>query len=131
MANKTPRSKPASSRRIPDAMTDARFEHPSVCFYHFSESSKGLEDVPHAFFVRVVRQCKLLASMSWEQVYAHKGLGWDEVPTSSMKWRIPSSMIRESLNHFKISRRERVWGYREGNAFQIVWFDPNHEVTPD
>ncbi len=130
MAHKTPRSKPAPFGRIPNSMTDAAIERPSVCFYHFSEAPKGLEDVPHDFFVRMIRQCKMMASMTWDQIHVHKGLGWDEVPSSTMKWRIPAALTRETLNHIKVCKRGRVWGYRDGNTFQIVWLDPNHEVTP-
>lgn len=130
MANKTPRSKPAPFGRIPDAMTDAFVKRPSICFYHFSESHKGLEDASHDFLVRMIRQFKIMASMTWEQIYAHKGLGWDEVPSHAMKWRIPTALTRETLNHIKISKRGRIWGYRERDTFHVVWLDPNHEVTP-
>lgn len=130
MVNKASRSKPAPHGRIPGAMTEAHIDRLSVCFYHFNESAKGLEDVPHDFFIRMIRQFKMMASMTWDQIYAHKGLGWDEVPSSAMKWRIPIPTPRERLHHIRVSKRGRVWGYREGDTFYVVWLDPNHEVTP-
>ena len=79
----------------------------------------------------MVRKCKMLAGMDWDEIYRHPGIGWDEVHESSMKRKIPSTVERETLHHIKVSKKGRIWGYRDGNTFYVVWLDPNHEVTPE
>ncbi|MFP3340192.1 hypothetical protein R0J91_19595, partial [Micrococcus sp. SIMBA_131] len=74
---------------------------------------------------------KVLGNLSWNEITKHKGLGWDRVPEKNMKYRIPESLNKKELYHLKISRKARVWGYREGDAFHLVWFDPDHQVTPE
>jgi hypothetical protein len=26
--------------------------------------------------------------------------------------------------------RERLWGFRRGSVFHVVWWDPDHKVCP-
>lgn len=104
---------------------------PSLCFFDYEETVMVLKDIPHDFFRHTIRQCKLLSSLTWNEIYRHDGLGWDEVPESNMKFKIPSRINRKELHHIKVSRRGRIWGYREGNSFHVVWFDPDHQVTPE
>lgn len=125
-------NKPKKSSRLPtEASSVDHIPRPSVCFYHLDESVIALNRIDSSFFAQMIRQCKLLASMTWEEIYRHKGLGWDEVEEVNMKFRIPAGVKRDRLHHIKISKKGRMWGYREGNTFHVVWLDPNHEVTPE
>ena len=36
----------------------------------------------------------------------------------------------ENLFSLRLSGRERVWGHREGETFQVLWWDPEHLVCP-
>jgi hypothetical protein len=36
----------------------------------------------------------------------------------------------ESLISLRLSGRERVWGWRQGTALLLLWWDPEHRVCP-
>jgi hypothetical protein len=36
----------------------------------------------------------------------------------------------QDLVSFALTGTQRLWGVRLGNVFQILWWDPNHEVYP-
>lgn len=36
----------------------------------------------------------------------------------------------EALHRLRLGGRPRLWGILIGNIFQILWFDPNHEICP-
>lgn len=118
--------------KIPDKATEIRIKHrPSICFHHMMDTVAKLEDLSKEWIVMMLKQFKVFGGMTWEEVYRYKGLGWDSVPQHSMKYPIPKSLGLDSLNHIKVSGKSRVWGFREGDAFQLVWYDPEHKVTPE
>lgn len=36
----------------------------------------------------------------------------------------------EELYTLRLAGRQRIWGIRECNTFQLLWWDPNHQVCP-
>ena len=36
----------------------------------------------------------------------------------------------ESLYRFRIQGTVRLWGFRTGDVFRILWYDPDHQVSP-
>ena len=36
----------------------------------------------------------------------------------------------DELFHFRLSGKERLWGFRNSNYFYIIWWDPYHEICP-
>ena len=36
----------------------------------------------------------------------------------------------DQLFRFRLSARQRLWGKRAGHIFQILWWDPEHEIYP-
>lgn len=36
----------------------------------------------------------------------------------------------EIIYRFRLGNRQRLWGFREVANFEILWFDPNHEIYP-
>lgn len=34
----------------------------------------------------------------------------------------------DTLARFSVQGLPRVWGFRRGNAFCVLWYDPKHEV---
>jgi hypothetical protein len=35
-----------------------------------------------------------------------------------------------NIFRFRVDGTTRLWGFRQGRIFHIVWWDPNHEVCP-
>ena len=36
----------------------------------------------------------------------------------------------EQIYSLRLSNKERIWGIRECNVFQLLWWDPQHQVCP-
>ena len=36
----------------------------------------------------------------------------------------------ETLFRFRLSGEKRLWGFRVGTTFHVIWWDPGHEVCP-
>lgn len=120
------------SGRIPSKATEVKERpRPSVCYHYMSDTVVALDELNQEFIVQMLKQFKVLGGISWDDISQYKGLGWDSIPQHRMKYTIPKSLNRDDLYHIKVSKKGRVWGYREGNSFHLVWFDPNHKVTPE
>ncbi|PWK14932.1 MAG6450 family protein [Tumebacillus permanentifrigoris] len=104
---------------------------PSVGWELLDETVVALTDVEREFFQTMVKTLKILCSLPWTDVSSYKGLGLDRVPESSMKFPIPAKLNKDHLYHIKVSRGGRLWGYRDGDVFELVWLDPLHRVTPE
>jgi hypothetical protein len=35
-----------------------------------------------------------------------------------------------TISALRISGERRLWGFRVGNIFHVIWWDPHHEVWP-
>jgi hypothetical protein len=118
--------------RIPESAVEVKYEKRSaVCFHHMMDTVEPLEHLSKEWIVQMLKQFKVLGGISWDEIAKYGGLGWDCVPQHRMKYQIPKSLGRTELYHIKISGKSRVWGFREGDSFQLVWFDPEHKVTPE
>lgn len=104
---------------------------PFVGWGQLDETVVALTDVGREFFQMMIKTLKIFCSLPLTDVSSYKGLGWDRVPESSMKFPIPAKLNQDQLYHIKVSRGGRLWGYRDGDVFEIVWFDPLHQVTPE
>jgi hypothetical protein len=41
-----------------------------------------------------------------------------------------SERFNETMFRFRLSGEQRLWGFRNGRVFHIVWWDPDHQVYP-
>ncbi|QJC52765.1 hypothetical protein HGI30_15130 [Paenibacillus albicereus] len=120
----------SGGRKISDKAIEVKtVSRPSICFHDMNDSVYRLSDIDKYGFELMLKQFKIMGSMTWNEIYSHKGFKWEEIPERSMKYAIPKSLNRTSLFHVKVSGKFRVWGYREDNVFHLVWIDPNHDVT--
>jgi hypothetical protein len=46
-----------------------------------------------------------------------------------MKRKLPER-FDETMFRFRLSGEQRLWGFRKGNVFHVVWWDPEHNVYP-
>lgn len=44
--------------------------------------------------------------------------------------RIQEKEDCEKVFRFRLSGKSRLWGFRSGHEFRVLWFDPDHEVYP-
>lgn len=55
---------------------------------------------------------------------------WDASALADLEKHCLSEIFGETLFRFRLSGVKRLWGYREGATFHVVWWDPNHKVYP-
>ena len=65
---------------------------------------------------------------TWEQIIqapGDKGLGYKHISSVSPPEHVsPDRKIHEA----RVCRTKRVFGYREDNVFNIIWFDRTHDI---
>jgi hypothetical protein len=43
---------------------------------------------------------------------------------------IPEDWLGEDLTSIRIAGAERIWGFKNGKYFFLLWWDPDHTVYP-
>jgi hypothetical protein len=46
-----------------------------------------------------------------------------------MKRKLPDK-FDDTMFRFRLSGEQRLWGFRNGHVFHVVWWDPDHKVYP-
>lgn len=101
------------------------FSFSSTCkqLYQLSSLQKDELDV-------LINSLQIMSKLSWKEVLKHSGLRY-KGPIEHYNGKLPEWLDDDvELFEFRFSRRGRVFGYRTGQIFNIIWFDRNHEVNP-
>lgn len=103
----------------------------SVSFIHAEPggdrclSRCGGDDIRH-----VVDCLRQLCSLSWTQVYSHKGLGWGVIPDTSLAFTRPQSVDKAlPICEVRFSGKGRIFGVTRQSVYHVLWFDPGHDGT--
>jgi hypothetical protein len=56
----------------------------------------------------------------------------EELPNTDARKRLETLKLADQtrISRFSLSGKERLYGFRLGNVFHIVWWDPQHEIWP-
>ena len=73
--------------------------------------------------VQVVDGLQRLRGMEWTAVYASKGLNWEQ-----LHYEAPNG---SRVYSFRLSRKARGVGYREGDFLRVVSLHPDHDSAHD
>ena len=111
---------------IPD---ESRHEYPVFSFLHVCERHCLLSEWQGQELIELVNAFKKMESVKWNQLFDHPGLNYEKIHKYS-KPPPPQVSPDVTVYGFRVSEKKRVFGYRAGNVFRILWFDRNHEVTP-
>lgn len=69
--------------------------------------------------------------MTWGQIIQAPsgGMGTEPIPQNQIIPPIPPHITPDiTLLSWRFGQGARMVGYREGEAFHVVWVDPNHHV---
>jgi hypothetical protein len=116
------------------------FDHADVTFsgdYGFHQNPECSHDIL-ALVLDVSKKTwnELLAEMSYSGRSAHKKHHSQPIATleNDAKQRIADRKLDEvfgdDIFRFRDGNKKRLWGFREGKDFYILWWDPNHLVYP-
>ena len=101
------------------------FSFDSTCKNHFqlNELTKGELD-------QLIDSLRIMSSLSWAEVKKYKGLRF-KGPLEHYNATLPEWLDRDvDVFEFAFSKRGRVFGYKSGRIFHIIWFDRNHDLYP-
>lgn len=54
----------------------------------------------------------------------------DDIVTEAQSRMVEIEKFEDQIFRFRLGNKRRLWGHRVVNEFQIIWYDPNHEIYP-
>ena len=95
----------------------------------------GWHDVTGPKLLDIRQKLANYESMTWKQILKdHEYNHHVDVNRINSNARKRLSQIGfdsvDQLLRLRLTGTERVWGYRIGPVFHIIWWDPNHEICP-
>lgn len=65
-----------------------------------------------------------------ERHYKHHSQPWDSIcPEAQGRW-VEIGRVEDELFRFRTGGKERIWGFRTGHVFNVVWWDAEHQIYP-
>jgi hypothetical protein len=82
--------------------------------------------------------CRKLSQMTWQQIIESggrqkTGVGWTRIDPA----RLPNTDFLDSISEdiswieLRVTQEARVFGFRAGQAFFLVFLDRTHDIFPD
>ena len=84
-----------------------------------------------------------MGQITWGQIEGHRSVGrkkhhLQDITASGVDPNAQKDLIRLKLDkifghemfRFRVGSTERLWGYRVGRIFYVVWWDHNYKVYP-
>jgi hypothetical protein len=105
--------------------TFSRFDHPHAKWGAHGES--------RASTIKVIDHLKNFESMFWREILKHPSCGPVDRPALAKDARDRLEELKifdDELHHLRITGAGRLWGIRVNETFQILWWDPGHEICP-
>lgn len=84
------------------------------------------------------------AKLTWRDIERQRTGGRDrhrkhhDIPLSRICPEAQADIARRKLDEefddaifrFRLNGEQRLWGFRRGRVFHVVWWDPEHQVCP-
>jgi len=93
--------------------------------------------VPGSDIAALVRRLARLEDMKTSEVFNGSGYPGKEydieaIPTALARERLDAIGLADmtAISIVRLGGLERVYGFRCGNVFHVVWWDPRHEIWP-
>lgn len=127
-------SKVTDSGKIPAKALEAAPEHPRqnypvFSFIHVSDKHCPLSNWRGKELNELIVTLQTMEQLTWDNMKAHKGLNIK--PITKFAKPLPQRVSPdETIFEVKVCEVKRIFGYRTGNVFRVLWFDREHEVCP-
>ena len=97
----------------------------------------GFEDVGGDALCEILKHLASLESMTVREVFpgnGYPGKDYDvaAIPTESARNRLDALGLADmtKISVLRLGGQPRLYGFRHGNVFHVVWWDPDHEIWP-
>lgn len=105
-------------------------ETPVFSFKHVCDKYCQLSNWQKQELSLLIGTFKTMESLYWKDVRRSAGLNMKPV-TDSIVYPLPHTVPADAtIQEVKVDDGKRLFGYRAGRVFCIIWFDRNHEVIP-
>jgi hypothetical protein len=85
----------------------------------------------------ILTQLAGLESMTVGEVFSGRGYPGKEyevenIPTREALERLDALGLADQtkISVLRLGGEQRLYGFRDGNVFHVVWWDPEHEIWP-
>jgi hypothetical protein len=60
----------------------------------------------------------------------HHSMAVEQICAESQGRLVEIDRVEDEIYRFRLGNRRRLWGYRIVNSFEILWYDPEHNIYP-
>lgn len=60
----------------------------------------------------------------------HHLMATENIVTEAQNRMIEIEKFEDQIFRFRLGNKRRLWGLRVVNEFQVIWYDPKHEIYP-
>jgi hypothetical protein len=82
-----------------------------------------------------------MSALYWHEIHSqttggrerhrkHHAQSWDSICDEAQRRWLEIGRDEEELFRFRAGGRERLWGFRAGHVFYLVWWDAEHQIYP-
>ena len=80
----------------------------------------------------------LLTNSTWHEIHQMRSGGLQNhhsqevasiIDEAQQRWA-EIGMATDEAFRFRLTGKQRAWGYREGSHFKMVWYDRHHKIYP-
>lgn len=143
-AQKPSGSEPPRRGKTASAPSSSQTERPHFCFRYADRASKNVwaflpdqDDAPALFnFI-----CEM-AQLTWSEIerqttgnkkrhrrhHSHPTETIDPDAQKDIQRIHLDEIFGETMFRFRVAGEKRLWGFRSGHVFHVVWWDPGHKV---
>lgn len=61
---------------------------------------------------------------------AHHEMAISVICSEARSRAVEIALPADTLFRFRLGSKKRLWGYRIGAVFNLIWYDPTHEIYP-
>ena len=130
-----PKAEQISTYLPPSGSTDG--EHPSFRFTYADQNRWPLSDWTSSEIDDLIQGLKRIEKYTWEQIKGQGSKKRGESVGTGYKWitshpELPDLVPDDAkLSEMRIDNKKRIFGFRVGVIYYIVWFDRDHSVFPE
>lgn len=106
-------------------------EYPVFSFRHVCDNHCFLSEWQKDELLELLETFKKMESLTWNELVTNRHGGLDYRKETGLSKPLPAKVSPDvDVCRVKVCEVKRLWGYRVGNVFRVLWFDREHEIVP-
>ena len=98
------------------------------------EGPLGWERATAEDLKKILERLRRLETMSWAEIERQKSSHlWDscdDLCRDATRRLVDLGLDDQDPYQLQVEGKARVWGFRDGQVFRVLWWDPDHTVFP-